>query len=286
MLWIVCVFGLYLLVLGAIAWISVHPPRIPIYLSPSAMDVPEESVEFISQGTSLKGWWIPADVPTAVVVYAHGYMMNLCELTPEAAHWQKRGVSGLVFDHRAHGRSGGRKCGFGFVEAEDIITAVEVARGKTPGVKVILHGSSMGSAAIAIAVARRPDIADAIILDSCYSKLAAATLGWWRFLGGNLLMVLLSSTTLIAIPMTGFNPLSVDIAESLKRIKDVPILFLHGDRDNLATPEDANRNFAACPGPKSIKWFEGCGHSEGRWLQSENYRKAVGDFLKSIGALG
>ena len=82
MLWIVCVFGLYLLVLGAIAWISVHPPRIPIYLSPSAMDVPEESVEFISQGTSLKGWWIPADVPTAVVVYAHGYMMNLCELTP------------------------------------------------------------------------------------------------------------------------------------------------------------------------------------------------------------
>ena len=279
MLWIVGFFVLYLLVLFAIVWISLHPPHIPSYISPGSLDTSQENIEFVSDGNTLRGWWVEAENSTIVMIFAHGYMMNKCELTPEAAHWWKKGVSGLLFDHRAHGSSGGKQCGFGYRERVDIVSVVREARSRKPNAKIVLVGSSMGSAAIALALADDPSLADALILDSCYSKLASATLGWWRFLGGKTLMLLLCPTTILAIPFTGFNPFRVDIASALTKIKGIPILFLHGAKDNLALPTEAQRNFEACTGPKTIVWFEGCGHSEGRWLHPERYRQAIESFL-------
>ena len=220
-----------------------------------------------------------------VMVFAHGYIMNKCELTPEAVHLWRQGVSCLLFDFRAHGRSGGKKCGFGYSERADVTAAVREANRRKPGAKVVLMGSSMGSAAIALAMADDPSLADVLVLDSCYSRLSSATLGWWRFLGGNLLMVILSPTTLLAAPIAGFNPFRVDIAKALAKLEGKPVLFLHGSKDNLALPSEAQRNFDAQPGPKSIVWFEGCGHSEGRWLQPEKYRLELDTFLERHGVL-
>ncbi len=285
MLWIVGLFGVYVLALLGIAWISLHPFRIPTYLSPGAFDIPQQDVEFESDGNLLRGWWVEAPDSTAVVICVHGYMMNKCELTPVAAHLWKRGVSCMVFDHRAHGTSEGSECGFGYLERVDVIAAVAEARLRKPGAKIGLIGSSMGSAAIALALRDDPLLADVVILDSCYARLTSAILGWWRFLGGKWLMALLSPTTVIAAPFAGFNPFPVDISEALKACNDTPILFLHGDRDNLALPSEAQRNFDAYPGPKEIVWFERCGHSEGRWEQPEKYSAVVDGFLEANGFL-
>lgn len=247
------------------------------------MDAPQEDVEFESDGNTIRGWWVDCPGSDAVIILAHGYMMNKCELTPEAVHFWRRGASCFVFDHRAHGKSGGNKCGLGFRERVDIAAAVREARRRVPCAKIGLVGSSMGSAAIAMALADNPGLADAAILDSCYSSLTNASLGWWRFLGGNLLMAILSPTTVLAVPFAGFNPFKVNIAESLSTVKNIPILFLHGSKDNLALPSEAQKNFDTYQGPKSIVWFEGCGHSEGRWLQPDKYHDAVDDFFESHG---
>jgi pimeloyl-ACP methyl ester carboxylesterase len=243
------------------------------------LELPEQTIEFVSKGTTLRGWWIPAENPKAVAIYAHGYVMNRCELLPEAMYWQKRGVSALLFDHRAHGKSGGSRCGFGLTEAADIIEAVELAKSREPNVPVILVGSSMGSAAIAMAASQVPDIGDGLILDSAYSKLTHATLGWWRFVGGRVLSYVLAPVTVLAIPIARFNPFKVDVARSLEQAGDIPVLLLHGDKDILATPDDAARNLAACKGKAELVWFEGCGHSEGRWLHPVKYRQAIAAFL-------
>jgi pimeloyl-ACP methyl ester carboxylesterase len=279
MLWIVGFFVVYVLVLLAITWISLHPIRIPSYISPASLDAPQESFSVQSASTDLAAWWLSAPDPEIVMIFAHGYMMNKCELTPEAVHWWHKGVASLLFDHRAHGDSGGKQCGFGYREKLDIVAMVKEARKRHPDAKIVLLGSSMGSASIALALADDPTLANAVVLDSCYSRLTSATLGWWRFLGGKFLMTLLSPTTLIAIPIMGFNPFRVDVAEALKKFSSVPILFIHGDKDNLALPTEALRNFEAYAGPKHIEWFEGCGHSEGRWLQPQKYRQAIGEFL-------
>jgi pimeloyl-ACP methyl ester carboxylesterase len=284
-IWVAVVAGLYVVALLAVAWFSTRPPRIPIYFSPSALGLPQEEIETAtSDGVTLRGWWVGTENPKTVAVFMHGYLMNRCEMLPEAFWLHGVGVSSLLIDERVHGKSGGKCTTMGVREIYDVEAAVAYARQREPGAKIVLVGSSMGSAASAMAAARNPGLADALILDSAYSRLSGAILGWWRFLGGPILSAVLSPTPIFAIAVTGVNPFSVDVSKSLRQLK-VPVLFLHGSKDNLALPAEARRNFEAANEPKSIIWFEGCGHSEGRWLHHDRYREEVTSFLTHNGLL-
>ncbi len=270
MAWFLGALGVYLLILVVVAWLSLHPIRIPIFLSPGVMGAPQEDVE-VGGETGLRGWWVRAEGDGAVAVLAHGYLMNRAELAPVAYALWKRGVSSLLLDLRAHGRSGGKKSTMGLLERHDVVAGVAWARARRPGAKIILIGSSMGSAASALAMGENPGLADVLVLDSCYSRLSSAILGWWRFLGGKALMAFLAPSVVVAIPFAGIQPFRVDVAKSLQRLEGVPVLHLHGAKDDLALPGECRRNYEACPGPKALVWFEGCGHSEGRWEQPERY---------------
>jgi alpha-beta hydrolase superfamily lysophospholipase len=282
--WIAVLLGVYVLLLVGIAWFSLRPVRIPIYLSPGGMGLPQEEVEFMSQdGVRLTGWWVANENAQTVAIFAHGYMMNRCELVPEAFFLWQRGVACLLLDERMHGRSGGQFSTTGVKEALDVAAASAFVKSRMPGAKIVLIGSSMGSAASLLALTADLSVADALVLDSCYSRLPGAILGWWRFLGGPILSWLLSPTVLMAWAITGVNPFQIDLAYFLAGVKDKPMLFLHGSKDNLALPEEAQRNFAAASEPKTMVWFDRCGHSEGRWLQPDKYHEALIAFLIASG---
>lgn len=284
MIWVVFALAVYLLTLAVITWASLHPPRIPVFFSPGGLGAPQEEVEFKTpDGNTLRGWWIEAPNAKGVAVLSHGYVMNRSELAPVAYVLWQMGISSLLFDFRAHGRSGGKVTTMGFKEGEDVTAAALYARERCPGGPLVLIGSSMGSAASAFAAATRPDIADALVLDSCYSTLASASLGWWRFLGGKLLAVILSPVTIFAIPAIGFNPFRVDVSEAMRKLSTKPVLFLHGNRDVLALPKEATRNHKAWGGSREIVWFEGCGHAEGRWIHPELYQDSLVRFLEDAG---
>ena len=285
MIWLAVLFGLYMLAMFAVAWFSLHPVRTPVFFSPGMLGAPQENVDIESDGLRLRAWWIPYENAKTVAVISHGYLMNRSELSPLAYTLWRRGVSCLLVDLRAHGRSQGKRSYLGYGEASDVVAAVRVARERAPGAKVLLIGSSMGSAASVFAAAANPGLADALILDSCYAKLTSAILGWWRLVGGRFLERLLWPTTLLAIPIAGFNPFKVDVSEALHRAGDVPVLILHGDKDDLALPSEALRNLAACTGPAEIHWLADCGHSEGRWERPVEYERAVLSFLTRHGLL-
>ncbi len=215
-----------------------------------------------------------------VLVLSHGYLMTRSELAPLATLMAEEGCSALMFDFRCHGKSAGRKCGLGWIEREDVQAAVGFSKGRFPEAKTVLIGSSMGAAASAFAMSEDPTLADALVLDSAYSRLPQAISGWWRFVGGRALSWLFSPSVIVAAPIAGFNPFKPDVAKALREI-DKPVLVLHGERDNLATPEEARRNLDACKNG-SIVWFARCGHSEGRWEQPEAYNEAVRAFLRRL----
>lgn len=286
MIWLLMAIGLYVLLLLAISWISIHPFRIPIFLSPGAMGAPQEDIVFEStDGVRLSGWWVESRDSNSVAILAHGYMMNRSELTPVAVSLWKKGFSCLILDFRGHGKSQTVKCGLGYHERFDIKAAVNFARAKRPDAKIVVIGSSMGSAASALAASEDPHLVDALVLDSCYSRLPEAVTGWWRFVGGNLLCLILRPTVWLAMPMVGFNPYRIDVAKALERVHK-PILILHGDRDTLALPGDADRNHAACKGETRLVWFQGCGHSEGRWIIPDLYEASLTEFLDHNGFFG
>jgi pimeloyl-ACP methyl ester carboxylesterase len=286
MVWVLAVVCIYLILQVAVCALSVRPYRIPGWISMGSLGKAQESVEFLSSDdVHLRGWWSPTPGSDKIAVLCHGYMMNRSEMVPEANHLAEQGYSCLLFDFRAHGKSAYAPSSIGFRERMDVVAAVKYARSRQPGSKVLLIGSSMGSAASAFAVADDPSLADALILDSAYSRMSDAISGWWNFLGGKILRTVLYPTRFIAGPIFGTNPFRVDVAEALIRIGEKPVLFFHGRCDTLAEPSGAERNYVAAVGPKKIVWFEGCNHSEARWLQAEAYRKEMGRWLTSVGLL-
>ncbi len=282
MIWILVALSLYLAVLLFAVWLSLHPFRTPVFISPGSLGTPQADLEVETEdGIKVRGWRVDHPNPKGIAVLAHGYMMNRSELTPLAAWLYARGWSSMLLDLRAHGRSGGRRSTFGVKERRDIAAAVKQAKSEVPGVPVVLIGSSMGAAASAFALAEEADLADGLVLDSAYSRLPEAVLGWWYFLGGGFLRLLLAPTVLLAAPMVGFNPFRVDVARALQGL-ETPVLILHGDADTLATPWHARRNCAASRNAGEIVWLTGCGHSEGRWIHPDTYHQALSVFLDRI----
>jgi pimeloyl-ACP methyl ester carboxylesterase len=284
MWWLLLIPVLYVGLIAGFIWFSLHPVRIPIYLSPGGLGTPQETVEFRSEdGALIRGWWVPAKDAKTVAILLHGYMMNRCELAPLAVTLWQKGISSLLIDFRCHGRSSGKKSTLGVRESMDVLAAIKHVRERNPKSRIVLIGSSMGAAASVFALARAPGAVDAIVLDSAYSRLTKAVLGWWRLLGGRKLELALWPTPLIAWPLIGFNPFKVDVADALRKAGDVPTLIFHGTIDDLALPGEAERNYATRNGNSRLVWLSDCGHSEGRWVHPQLYESELFSFLAENG---
>lgn len=275
------VLAVYLLVLLLAAYIATHPPRSPIFLSPAALGAPMEEVEFQSRdGTPLRGWWVPSENARGVAILLHGYAMNRSENAALAAEMRRWGFSCLLFDFRNCGRSGGAVTTVGYQERLDVLAACDYVSNRKPDAPRVLIGSSMGAAAAAFALAQEPGCADALILDSCYSSLPSATLGWWRWLGGRPLMILLAPVVVAAALIVRFNPFRVDVGSALRMVAK-PTLIVHGTLDSMVPPRHAERNLLLAA-HAAVRWMPDVGHGEARWLTPHRFHAALHEFLEPL----
>lgn len=269
---------LYVALLFGVAWFTLHPLRVPIFLSPGALGLPQEPVSFTSSdGVNLRGWWMHHPDPRGVVVLSHGYLMNRAEPTPLAKRLFEQGYSCLLYDFRRHGTSGGKQSTIGWKERLDVLAATQTAQAYYPGKSLILWGSSMGAAASVFAQASEGAGADALILDSGYSRLFDANKGWWDTFVGPKLRPLLMPTWLFCWMFTTIDPRKVDVAKALKDVS-CPVMMIYGDADLIVPVAAAQRNIDAFPAA-SVQWFKGVQHSQPRWQMPDKYDEAVFNFL-------
>jgi pimeloyl-ACP methyl ester carboxylesterase len=279
MLWLFALITLYLVILAIAAYVSTHPPRIPFYFSPASLGGPAEPVSIPGELGDLRGWWMPGPPNAPVLIFAHGYVMNRCELAPNAYFLWRRGYNCLLFDFRAHGTSAGRVCSVGPKEARDVEAAAAWAREHRPGVPLAYIGASMGAAAGTFAQAEGRVQFSALILDSCYNRLPVSMNAWWRLFGGAFSANLLWPVPVVAALWARVWPYRIRVDKTLARLPDTPILFAHGERDRLAPKTEAEANIAAHRGPHHVVWFEGAGHCDGRLREPERYHTEILRFL-------
>ena len=67
--------------------------------------------------------------------------------------------------------------------------------------------------------------------------------------------------------------------ETLKANKDVPILFIHGSKDDLVYPSNVQMLYSNDNGPKELVIFEGANHCGSVSLDKEKYYKVIEDFI-------
>ncbi|MFL5341264.1 MAG: alpha/beta hydrolase [Gemmataceae bacterium] len=229
----------------------------------------------------LAGWLVEPAAPRGTVALFHGMRGSRLKMLDRLAFLVGEGYRCVSFDHRAHGKSRGRRASFGFFEGRDVVAIRELIRQRWPDQPTAALGVSMGAAALCYASNRVHDW-HAVILEGVYRDLDAA---FRRRIGSN-----------YPTWFTRLSPGIVRITEKRLRLRmeqmapidyvsglaPTPVLFLVGENDPLAPPGDSQQMYWRYPGPRELWVVPGAGHSDVFETGGEEYRKRVREFLQKM----
>lgn len=244
--------------------------------TPADIDLPFETHQIQqTDGPNLEGWHLPHPNARGTVILFHGYASAKSASLPEAKAYHDLGFAVFMVDFRASGGSEGYQTSIGYYEAVDGVKTVQHVQSFAKG-PLILHGHSMGAAAILRAVAVYKLHPDAIIIEAVFDKMLSAIQNRFALVG------------LPAFPLANLmafwggvhsgqtephNP--VEYAQQV----DCPTLMLHGTVDDRARLDQAETVFANLSGPKRLVTFEGLGHESYFVPQPDKWCAAVSAFL-------
>jgi uncharacterized protein len=249
--------------------------------TPADVGLPFERHVFAGRGgLPLEAWFVPNAPPAparGLVALFHGHAGCKADLLHEARHFHGLGFSVLLVDFPGSGGSGGERTSIGFHEAEDVGHAAAYARALPGGGTLVLHGASMGAAAVLKAVADRTVDPAALILEAPFDRLRNTVAHRFEEMG------------LPAFPVAdllvfwggvqqGFPALAHDPRAYAARVS-APALLVYGDRDAYVRPAEARSVAEALRGPRSILTCEGVGHASCLRARPGPWKEAVGNFL-------
>ena len=230
-------------------------------------------------GLTLRAVFLPNPKGTdKIMLGIHGYHCNgLDEYIRFADFYMEQGFSILLPDNRAHGKSDGKYIGFGWLDRLDIIAwAEELVRRLGPDISILLHGISMGSAAVLCASGEDtlPRQVRGITADCGYVS------AWEEFR-----LQLKVRYHLPAFPVLYFASLACRLSAgwffgSCSPVRQVakariPILFVHGDRDDFVPTAFVHPLYEACPSDKELLLIPGAGHALSYQIGRPAYEAAI-----------
>lgn len=243
---------------------------------------PREDVYIMSgDGLKLHGTFFPCGDSDRAVVCFHGYTSEgLNDFSSIAGFYLEKGWNLLVVDSRAHGRSEGAYIGFGCLDRHDALLWVRyMAERLGQDCRLMLHGISMGGATVLMAAGLKlPKQVKAVVSDCGFTSA-------WEVFGH----VLKTMYHMPAFPVmqiadrmarkeAGFGLDECNAREEVKKAQ-VPILFIHGDKDTFVPCSMVYELYNACRSPKELLVVPGAGHAESYYKDTLGYEEAVGKLV-------
>ncbi len=239
-----------------------------------------------SDGLHLATWYIPNDAGRGTVVYCHGHLNNKGQMLDQAAFLHENGFSGVLFDFRRHGDSGGDLTTFGYYEWRDAQAAVRYAvdeRGEEG--PVILWGVSMGAATALLTASEESGI-DAVIAESSFYAASETLRSDLNRMFGLPTAPFGFLTGTITELRVGIKIDALDIGRAVSGLEDTSVLLVGGTADRRMPLSNNERLYAQIPGAgKEIYVAEGATHGDIWEMDRESYGQKVLAFLKKSGFL-
>lgn len=194
-----------------------------------------------ADGVDVHGWFVPAEKPRAHILYAHGNGGTIGDRVAMIALLVAAGFDVLAFDYRGYGHSTGKPTERGtYLDAGAARTALLAQPGVDPA-RVIYLGESLGGGVLLGLATEHPPAG--MVLLSTFSGMRDAARSVYPFLPAPLI------------------PNAYPSAARLGSL-DVPVLIMHGDRDELLPLPHAERLYAAAREPKQLVVVPGAGHND------------------------
>ncbi len=242
-----------------------HPTR-GAAIAPQRLGISAEEVFFTAEdGVRIHAYFLPAPNAHRALLFLHGNAGNASQRLPNAADLVQLGCSVLLIDYRGYGLSEGSATEAGtYADARAGLRHLIERRG-FPEDRIVVFGSSLGGA-VAVDLAQGRKLAG-VILESTFPSIAAVVAagpggGWLGALAGR----------------------RFDSASKIGRIR-APLLFFHGDRDEVIDRELGRQLFDAAPEPKVFETVRGAGHNDLSQVGGRPYYERIRLFLERVAPL-
>ena len=231
-------------------------------------------------GLRLHAWLFPAEEnPKKFVIGVHGYRSySRPEYAPYIEFYQSLGYSMLLPDDRAHRPSEGDFIGFGVLDRLDCVDwAKYLTETYGKDIEILLHGVSMGGAAVC-AASGEPDLPEqvkGIVSDCAFSNA-------WDVLHHQLGDVshlpadrILPGVEKLCKKKAGFDFHEFSAEEQVKKAR-VPMLFVQGQKDQMVPSYMAQKLYDACgSSEKRLLMVPDAGHGESIAFAPDKYHALI-----------
>jgi pimeloyl-ACP methyl ester carboxylesterase len=251
--------------LGFLADSLIFQPEPGVALRPEQIGViGHDTYIATSDGVRIHAFFLPFPGSTRAVLFLHGNAGNASHRLPNAAELMKLGNHVLLLDYRGYGLSEGRPDERGvYLDAR---AGLELLTGEVgiPEDRVVVFGRSLGGA-VAVDLVQDRRVAG-LILESTFPSIAAMARG---------------------LLLGPFAPLLGDRFDSQTKIAKLraPLLFFHGDRDDIVDYQLGRQLFAAAPAPKTFETIRGAGHNDTVEVGGAAYFERIRRFIDEVAPL-
>lgn len=262
----------------------IKPQRISENLTPDSLNLKSSPIDIsVGENVTLNGYWIESNQneTKAIMILLHGIggcKEHFLGLSKKLAN---RGISSIVFDSRAHGKSGGKYCTYGYKEKKDILEIINYIRSKSPTIPLGIWGNSMGGA-IAIQALEEDIRLEFGIIESTFTELDQIVYDYQKkHLKGIGIKILTDFALKRAGEIGDFDPNMVKPINSVKNIEQ-PVLIAHGDSDENISFHYGKALFSELKSKhkKFIKVKDG-GHYDLPIKGGINYTETIYDFIEN-----
>ena len=211
------------------------------------------------------------------ILISHGYTDNRFGALKYASMYMKLGFNVIVYDLRGHGINESTFCTYSARERKDLLAMIRDSRARYPdATRFGLHGESLGAATSIAVLAEKPKV-DFVVADCGFSDITPVLQGGLK--GMHLPTFLVHVASVCAGIQFGYSFSQMRPIDSLAD-NTIPILFIHGAKDDFILPEHSERMKNATKGYAELHLIPGAGHAMSILTDPAAYRECVSNFLK------
>lgn len=216
------------------------------------------------------------------VILCHGYMGNNESMFKYGYHFYKKGYNLLMPDLRGHGKSEGTYIGMGWHDRLDVKKWIEEIVFNESDSKILLFGVSMGASTVMMTAGEKlPPNVFAVIEDCGYASIYKEFKYQFKMIYKVPSFLILDIASLYTKIKARYSLKDGNVVKSLKNT-NIPILFIHGNKDTYVPVINQEILYNAYNGPKDILTVEDAGHSSSRKVYKEKYWEKIFSFLENL----